>query len=180
MKTTFKIAALLLLGLLVAILLSALFVKKEYSVERGITINKPKQAVFDYVKYLKNQNDFSVWSKIDPGMKQEFRGTDGTAGFISAWDSENKHAGKGEQEILKITDGERIDYEIRFLEPMKSTNNACITFKAVNDSITNVKWSFFGKIKYPVNLSLVFMDMDAMLGKDLEGGLANLKSITEK
>jgi hypothetical protein len=31
-----------------------------------------------------------------------------------------------------------------------------------------------------MNLSLVFMNMDAMLGKDLEGGLLNLKNLLEK
>ena len=180
MKKILKIIGYIVLGLVILVLLTALVVKKEYSVERDISLNKPKEVVYDYVKYLKNQNNFSVWSKIDPAMKQEFRGTDGTVGFVSAWESENEQAGKGEQEIIRIAEGEKIDYEIRFLELMKSTDNAYITFKSVNDTVTNVKWGFFGKIKYPMNLMLLFMDMDTMLGKDLEGGLNNLKGILEK
>lgn len=180
MKKIIKIIGYIILGLIILVLLTALVVKKEYSVERDISLNKPKEVVYDYVKYLKNQNNFSVWSKIDPAMKQEFRGTDGTVGFVSSWESENEQAGKGEQEIIGIAEGEKIDYEIRFLEPMKSTDNAYITFKSVNDTVTNVKWGFFGKIKYPMNLMLLFMDMDTMLGKDLEGGLNNLKGILEK
>jgi hypothetical protein len=113
-------------------------------------------------------------------MKTEFRGTDGTVGFVSAWDSDNKKAGRGEQEITGIDEGNRIDYVIRFYEPMKSTDNAFMSFENVNDSVTNVKWGFYGKLKYPMNLSLLFMDMDAMLGKDLEGGLSNLKTLLEK
>jgi hypothetical protein len=113
-------------------------------------------------------------------MKTEYRGTDGTVGFISAWDSKNSDAGKGEQEIIGIREGERIDYEIRFFEPMKSTDNAFMTFQTVTDSSTNLKWGFFGRMKYPMNIMLVFMDMDAMLGKDLESGLSNLKAILEK
>jgi hypothetical protein len=180
MKKVFKILGLVLVAILLLILLTALFTKKEYSVERVITIAKPKSAVFEYAKFLKNQDNFSVWAKIDPDMKKEFRGTDGTVGFVSAWDSENKKAGKGEQEILKISEGERIDYEIRFLKPMKSTDNAFLAFKSVNDSTTSVTWGFFGKIKYPMNLMLLVMDMDAVLGKDLEGGLKNLKAVLEK
>lgn len=179
MKKILKIAGLSLLSLIVLILLTALIVKKEYSVEREIAINQPKQIVFDYVKYLKNQNNFSVWAKIDPDMKVSFRGTDGTVGFVSAWESEVKEAGKGEQEIVKITGNERIDYVIRFLEPMKSTDNAYLQFKSVNDSTTSVKWGFYGKMPYPMNLMLLIMDMDAMLGKDLEGGLKNLKTLLE-
>lgn len=180
MKKLFKYLLIIFVSILALVLIAALFVKKEYAVERSVTINLPKQEVFDYVKYLKNQNNYSVWAKIDPDMKQEFRGTDATVGFVSAWDSPVKEAGKGEQEITGITEGEKIDYVIRFLKPMKSTDNAFMSFKADNDSVTNVVWGFYGKIKYPTNLMLLFMDMDAVLGKDLSGGLENLKALLEK
>ncbi len=76
------------IGALIAVLLIvALFVKKEYTIEREITINKPKTEVFNYVKHLKNQDNYSKWVMQDPGMKKEFRGTDGTVGFVYAWDS---------------------------------------------------------------------------------------------
>jgi hypothetical protein len=180
MKKILKIAGLLLLLIIVIFLFVAAFARKEYSVEREVTMNSPKQVVFDFAKYLKNQNKYSVWAKIDPNMKTEFRGTDGTVGFISGWDSENKDAGRGEQEITGIDEGNRIDYELRFYEPMKSTDKAFMSFESINDSVTSVIWGIYGKIKYPMNLSLLVMDMDAMLGKDLEGGLNNLKQILEK
>jgi hypothetical protein len=179
MKRVLKWLLLVVVSLIALLLIIALFIRKEYSVERDVSINQPKNVIYDYVKYLKNQNKFSVWTKIDPTMKVEFRGTDGTVGFVSAWDSPNKNAGKGEQEIKAIDDGNRIDYEIRFYEPMKSTDNAYMSFSAVNDSVTTVKWGFYGKIKYPMNFMLLFMDMDAMLGNDLEGGLNNLKALLE-
>jgi hypothetical protein len=168
-----------IITILVLALIIAIFVKKDYAVERTVNIARSKQEVFDYVRYLKNQDQFSVWAKIDPGMKKEYRGTDGTVGFVSGWASENKQAGRGEQEIAKINDGERIDYVIRFYEPMKSTDNAFLSLNSVNESSTDVKWGFYGNMKYPMNLMLLFMDMDAMLGKDLEGGLTNLKQILE-
>jgi hypothetical protein len=180
MKKVLKIF-LIVIAILVAIpLITALFVKKEYTIERSVNIDQPKQVVYDYVKLLKNQNDYSVWSKIDPNMKKEFRGIDGTVGFVSAWDSPVKEAGKGEQEIIRIIEGERIDYEIRFLEPMVSTDNAFMALKSNNETSTTVTWGFFGKIKYPMNIMLLFMDMDAMLGKDLEGGLKNLQTKLER
>jgi hypothetical protein len=180
MKKFLKYSAIALGSLVAIILIAALFVKKDYSVERSVTIDRSKQDAFGYVKFLRNQDNFSVWAKIDPGMKQEFRGTDGTVGFVSAWNSTDKKAGSGEQEITGITEGERIDYVIRFFEPMKSTDNAFMSFTPVSDSVTKVTWNFYGKINYPTNLMLLFMDMDAMLGKDLQGGLDNLKSILEK
>ncbi|MBW8324123.1 MAG: SRPBCC family protein [Prolixibacteraceae bacterium] len=175
-----KIIGLVLVVLIVLVLITGLFVDGKYAVEREVSVNKTKQEVFDYVKYLKNQSEFSVWAKIDPTMKTEFRGEDGTVGFVSAWDSENPKAGKGEQKIVKITDGERIDYELHFIEPMESTDYAYLSFAAVNDSTTSVKWGFNGEMKYPMNLMMLFMDMEAMLAPDLQNGLNNLKAILEQ
>jgi len=175
-----KIIGLVLVGIIVLLLITGLFVDGKYAVEREVTINKPKQEVFDFVKYLKNQNQFSVWAKIDPAMKTEFMGEDATVGFVSAWDSENPKAGKGEQKITKIDDGIRIDYEIHFIEPMESTDFAYMTFESSSESATKVKWGFHGEMKYPMNLMLLFMDMEKMLAPDLQNGLNNLKGIMEK
>jgi hypothetical protein len=175
-----KIILFSVFGLIAIVLITALFLKSEYHVYRTITINKSKIEVFDYAKYLKNQNEYSVWATADPNMKKEYRGTDGEVGFVSAWDSEVDDVGKGEQEILKITDGERIDYELRFIEPFESKDMAYMTFEAVSDSSTQVKWGFDGKMVYPMNIMLLFMDFDAMLGKDLQEGLSKLKIVLEK
>ncbi len=175
-----KIIGLVLVAIIVLVLITGLFVDGNYAVERKVTINKSKQEVFDYVKYLKNQDNFSVWAKIDPAMKKEFKGEDGTVGFVSAWDSENPDAGKGEQKIIKITEGERIDYELHFIEPFESTDFAYLATEAVNDSVTSVKWGFNGKMKYPMNLMLLAMDMEEMLAPDLQNGLNSLKTILEQ
>jgi hypothetical protein len=177
---TLKITALVLIGIVCLFLLMALFINGDYAIEREVTINKPKQEVYDYVKYLKNQNQFSVWAKIDPAMKTEFRGEDATVGFVSAWDSENPDAGKGEQKIVKIDEGNRIDYEIHFIKPFESTDFAYMTFESSSESATKVKWGFNGTMKYPMNLMLLFTDMEKMLAPDLQNGLNNLKALLEK
>jgi hypothetical protein len=172
---------LIVVVILIAIpLIAALFIKKDYAVEREVVINKPKQEVFEYVKYLKNQNKFSKWANLDPNMKQEFRGTDGTVGFVSAWESQSDDVGKGEQEIKGIKDGERIDYEIRFLKPFESTSPAYMTTETVNGNQTKVKWGFSGHMPYPMNIMLGVMNMEKMLGDDFQLGLNNLKGIMER
>lgn len=131
---------LIAVGILIAVpLIVALFAKKDYEVEREITIDKPKEEVFDYVKFLKNQDNYSKWATMDPEMKKTYRGTDGTVGFVSAWESDNKDVGIGEQEIKKITEGERIDFELRFFEPFESTEPAYMTTESVSENQTKVK-----------------------------------------
>jgi len=172
------IKILIVIGALVALLLiAALFIKKEYNIVREITINKPKTEVFSYVKHLKNQDNYSKWVRMDPNMKKDFRGTDGTVGFIYAWDG-NKKAGKGEQEIKKIAEGEGVDVEVRFEKPFEGIATSPIVTEAVSADQTKVKWAMNGKSKYPLNFMNLFMDN--MLGKDLETSLTTLKSILEK
>ena len=155
----------------------ALFVKKEYTVEREIIINKPRAQVFDYVKYLKNQDHYSKWVRIDPHLKKAYRGTDGTVGFVYAWDG-NKQAGKGEQEIKNITAGERVEVEVRFIKPFAGTATAPIVTEAVSAKSTKVRWGMRGENKYPLNFMNLFIGN--MLGKDLETSLTTLKSVLEK
>ena len=179
MKTLFVIV-IVILSIIALLLIIGIFLKKEYIVTSEVIVNKPKTIVFEYIKLLKNQNEYSVWATMDPDMRKKFTGTDGTPGFISAWDSDNKNVGKGEQQILKIVDGERVDYEIRFIKPFESTSLASMSTFSVNDNQTKVQWKFTGKMKYPTNLMLLFMNMEKMIGNDLDKGLQNLKSILEK
>ncbi len=176
----FKIVGIVVLLIVVIALIVAAIIKKDYVVERSATINKPVTEVFDYVKYLKNQNEYSVWAKIDPTMKKEYKGEDAKPGFVSSWDSKNDDAGAGEQEIKSISPNEKINYEIRFIRPFKSTSNAKLELNALDSSSTKITWIFEGNMKYPTNIMLLVMDMEKMIGKDLEGGLSNLKSILEK
>jgi hypothetical protein len=51
-----------ILGIIGLVIIVA-FMPKEYAVEREVIINKPKDSVLHYIKYLKNQDNFSVWAK---------------------------------------------------------------------------------------------------------------------
>ncbi len=172
---------LMIIGLLALIpLIVAFFVDNEYTVVRIITINKPSIEVFEYVKLLKNQENYSKWANIDPSMKKTYQGTDGTVGFISRWESNNPDVGVGEQEIIKIYDGERIDYQLRFEEPFKSTSPVYISIEPIEENVTIVQWGFAGKMNYPMNLMMLFVDFEKMIGDDFQIGLDKLKKILEK
>ena len=172
--------ALIVLGILIAIpLILAAFTKKDYAVEKEITINKPNQEVFDYIKSLKNQEKFSKWASMDPNMERIYAGTDGTVGFVAGWKSDNPDVGVGEQEIIAIDDGARIDFELRFKEPFEATDKAYMTTEGIGDNQTKVKWGFTGRMNYPMNFMMVFMDMEELIGNDFAIGLENLKKNLE-
>jgi hypothetical protein len=163
-------------GIILLIVLLAFIVTTAFEHKAEIVINKPKEIVFEYLKSIKKQNDWSVWAQMDPNMKQEFTGTDCTVGFISAWDG--KKSGKGAQEIKKITAGERIDIELRFERPFKVTNTVYFTTTTVEGDKTKVEWVMYGNSMRPFNL--IFPLMVGSLLKDFNKGLSNLKALLEK
>lgn len=173
-----KITGITILSLAALIMIMAFIVKTEFEMERSVVIDRPNEEVFDYVKFLRNQYNYSVWGSLDPDMHQEFRGIDGTVGFVSAWDG-NDDVGKGEQEITGITEGERIDYELRFFVPFESTSNAFMSTEAVSENQTRVTWGMSGTFPRPMNLMLLFFDLEDAIGSDYETGLANLKQLLE-
>jgi len=146
-------------------------------IEKTLLIGKSPREVFDYLKYTRNQDNFSVWNMADPGMKKEQSGTDGEVGFIYRWDSQNKNVGAGEQEITAIIPGKRIDFALRFFRPMKNVGKTSFIIEAAGNEKSQVKWIFDSPSKFPMVLFAPIFKR--MLGKDLEKGLENLKRLLE-
>ena len=94
----------IVLAIAALLLLLAAIAPKNYNVSRSIEIKRPKGVVFEYLKFLKNQDEWSPWAKRDPNMEKKFTGTDGEVGGINYWKG-NKQVGEGEQEITKIDFG---------------------------------------------------------------------------
>lgn len=159
-------------------ILLVLIAPKKYQVNRSIIINKPLPEVFEYLKHIKNQDDWSPWKKKDPDMKQEFVGHDGEVGFIVKWDG-NKDVGTGEQEIMNIVEDDRVEARLRFFKPWKSESDAVTSVEDVSHGNTKVTWGFSGINKVPTNIFMMLYNVDKHVGKDFEEGLASLKKVLE-
>ena len=95
-----------LLAFFALLLVFAYFMKKEHYVKSEIIINAPLHKVFEYIKLLKNQDEFNTHAMVSPDRKRTFQGTDGTIGYIYSW-AGDKGAGIGEKEIIDIIDGKK-------------------------------------------------------------------------
>jgi uncharacterized membrane protein len=104
------------LSIIVIVLPLALIAPKRYTVQGSVLINRPRQQIFNYIKFLRNTDNYSKWVMTGPGKSMTYTGTDGTEDFTAAWDSDMKQAGKGEQTIEKSIDGERIDIRVIFMK----------------------------------------------------------------
>lgn len=163
---------LVLLGLVILMLIIAAFLPKTFKAEGTVVINRPQQEVFDYVKYIKNQDNYGKWNLMDPGMKKSYEGTDGTVGFKYSWDS--KEVGKGTQTIVAITEGKEIitSLDFGFGDPADSH----MILEPVSATETRVTWGISGDSPWPMNIMGLFYDMSG----DFEEGVTNLKNVLEK
>lgn len=168
------IAIVILLALPLAV---ALFIPRKYTVSVSETINQPKQVVYDYVRILDNQKQYSVWVMADPNLNPVINGTDGTVGAIQKWNSKIDDVGEGEQEIISLTP-DRMDLEIRFKRPFAGTSKAANIFKSVSENQTILTSEFYSNESYPLNLpSYVFGRK--MIKKAQVKNLQNIKRILE-
>ncbi|CAG5005231.1 hypothetical protein DYBT9275_03543 [Dyadobacter sp. CECT 9275] len=165
-------------ALIAIILIAAFLMPKEYGVEKEIVINKARPEVFNFLKSLENQEKWSVWAKLDPAMKKEYKGNPGTVGSVYRWEG-NDQVGVGEQEIKKIIEGERIDTELRFIKPIESTSDAYLITESRDSTQTLVKWGFKGSMPIPMNIMIPFLGIEKSVGEDFENGLKNLKTLLE-
>ncbi len=168
---------LVLICIITLLLIIGLFTKKEHYVKHEIIINAPLQKVFDYAKLLKNEDEWNKNEKTDPNKKQEFRGKDGTVGFIIAF-SGNKNVGVGEKEIINIIGEKRIEIEMRFVKPLTFTATLIMDTESFSDNQTKVNLNHTGTMKYP--LSIMIPIFEKMFAKQMDISSLNLKKVLEK
>ncbi|POY38978.1 polyketide cyclase [Solitalea longa] len=152
----------------------ALVAPKSYSLKRQVIVDQPVHVVFNYLKHLKNQDYFNKWVMMDANLRKQFRGEDGKVGFVYAWQG-NKQAGVGEQEIKRIEENKLVEVEVRFEKPMKGIARTPFSTEEVSQNQTRVTWEMSSTMKYPSNIILLFMNMDKLLGKDIQASLELLK-----
>jgi len=162
--------------LVVIVCLLGLILPKDYTVSRSVVINAPRPIVMAHVKSLQLMDKWSIWSKKDPNIKQEFGGKEGDVGSWTSW-AGNKDVGKGRQEVTSITDNS-VDMKLTFEEPWKAVSDVNFTL-ADTAGGTKVTWNMAGKLPFPFNVFGLFMNMDKMIGDDFEKGLAGLKGMAE-
>ena len=105
---------------------------------------------------------------------------DSTAGpgASYAWEGNSK-VGKGRMEIAEATAASNVRIKLDFIEPMEGHNIAEFTFRPQGDK-TLVRWEMSGPMSFPGKVFGIFMDMDRMIGRDFEAGLANLRAVVEQ
>jgi len=111
-------------------------------------------------------------------MKRSFSGPVSGAGAVYGWEG-NNNVGSGRMEILEVSAPSKILIKLDFFKPFEGHNTAEFTMLPQGGA-TCLSWMMRGPSSFISKLMQVFMNLDHMIGKDFEAGLANLKNLTEK
>jgi uncharacterized protein YndB with AHSA1/START domain len=170
----------LLFAVVAAIVVFALFVATRpaaYRVSRSTTIAAPPQIVYAQVADFHRWDAWSPWAKLDPSMKTTFAGPVAAAGSSYAWTGNDK-VGEGRMTIVEAKPGERVGIRLEFIKPFAATSSTEFAFVPTGGA-TQTTWTMQGRNNFAGKLFSVFTDMDKMIGKDFEKGLAQLKTVAE-
>lgn len=172
-----KIAA-VLAAAVVLLLIYASTKPNEFRVARTVSVNAKPEKIWPLVNDLRAQTAWSPWDKKDPAMKRTFSGPAQGVGSIYEWEG-NREVGKGRLEISESVLPAKVVMKLDFLKPMEAHNVAAFALEPKGGA-TDVIWSIEGPMPFVSKVMTVFCNMDKMIGKEFEAGLADLKVLAEK
>jgi len=172
------IIAVVIVVLLAAALAYAATKPDTFRVQRSTSIKAPPEKIFPLLDDLRNHATWSPWDQKDPAMKRTYSGAARGKGAVYEWDG-NKNIGKGRMEITETSPPSRVIFKLDFIKPFEAHNIAELVLEPKGDA-TNVTWAIYGPSPYLSKVMSLLCNMDKMIGKEFETGLANLKRLTEK
>jgi uncharacterized protein YndB with AHSA1/START domain len=149
-----------------------------FVVRRETIVQAPADRVFALVNDFHRWSAWSPYEKMDPAMTRTYGGQASGIGATYQW-AGNSKVGAGRMEILEATSPSRIAIKLDFIKPFEGHNAAEFTMDP-HAGATKVVWAMRGSMPFVAKVMSLFLNMDRLVGKDFESGLANIKLIVEK
>ncbi|MEO7193074.1 MAG: SRPBCC family protein [Vicinamibacterales bacterium] len=146
--------------------------------ERHTTIAAPPAKIFPLINHFHAWREWSPWEGLDPNLVRTYSGPDHGVGAVYAWEG-NKKVGKGRMEITDSAEPTRVRINLDFIAPFEAHNVAEFTLSPEGAG-TRVNWVMTGPTPFMNKLIGIFMNFEAMVMKDFEKGLAQLKAAAER
>ena len=144
-----------------------------FTVSRSALIPVPASVIFPLVNDFHEWTHWSPWEAMDPNLSRSYSGPESGVGAKYAWTGNGK-VGSGNMEIVGSDEPSRVQIRLEFVKPFKSVNPTLFSF-VPEGGATRVTWAMTGENKTLMSkLFALFMNMDKMVGKDFEKGLASL------
>lgn len=149
----------------------------EFRVERRLRIAAPAERLWTLVGELRAFNRWNPYERKDPQRTSHYSGP--AQGPGSRYDWDGRQIGRGSLEITGQQPGRAVQMRLDFVKPFEAHNTAEFALQPLADGATEVRWAMQGPATFLSKLMGVFVDMDAMVGRDFEAGLQNLRALAE-
>jgi hypothetical protein len=166
----------IVLALVVAFLFWVSRKPDTFSLARSTTINATPQDVFPWINNLKRFNQWNPWSQMEPTSVINYQGPEEGPQASYSWSG--KKTGEGSMTLVDQTPPTNVSFALNFVKPWKANNQVNFTLREANGA-TLITWTMSGTNAFTNKLFQTFVNMDKMVGKDFERGLANLKTLAE-
>jgi uncharacterized protein YndB with AHSA1/START domain len=149
-----------------------------FRVTRSLDISAPPERIYPILSDFHRSPEWSPYEKLDPDMKRTHSGAAAGKGAVYAWDGDS-NAGAGRMEIVDAVPNQSVTLKLDFIRPFEGSN--VVEYKLQpKGSVTQVSWDMHGPMPFISKVICVFVDLDKMIGKDFEAGLASLRTLAEK
>lgn len=148
----------------------------DFAYTRSSVIAAPAPVIHAHIDDFHKWKAWSPWEKLDPEMKRSYEGPASGVGAVYGWESGK--AGVGRMEIVESDPASKEVIKLDFIKPFPANNLAVFAFTPEGGG-TKVTWTMSGKQPFMSKLMGTFFNMDKMIGKDFEAGLASLKALAE-
>jgi len=173
-----KIIAGVVTVLIVGVLIFASTKPDTFRVKRTARIKAPPEKIYALIEDFHQWISWSPYENRDPAMKKTYSGAPLGKGAVYAWDG-NKDAGAGRIEITDVTVPTKVTMLLEFTRPFATHNIVDFTIMPDGEA-TEVSWDMHGPAPFLSKLMQVFFNMDKMVGKDFEDGLAAMRTVAER
>ncbi|CDX52611.1 conserved exported hypothetical protein [Mesorhizobium plurifarium] len=174
----FATILIVLVVIIAAVLVYAATRPNDFVVTRSASINAPAETIFPLINDFRRWPEWSPFEKLDPGMQRTLSGADSGKGAAYAWEGSSK-AGKGRMEITSSVPPSQVALKLDFEKPFRANNTVDFTLSPSGEG-TTVTWAMRGARPFMAKLMGLFMNFDALIGRDFEAGLDNLRRATER
>ncbi|MDI9409375.1 MAG: SRPBCC family protein [Candidatus Pacebacteria bacterium] len=167
-----------ILAFLVGLLMLYAYTRpNSYLVNRKLTIAAPAKTIMPYLRNLQEGVKWSEWEKIDPNGSRTYSGPKGAVGSVYEWDSQNRQAGAGRQEITALSDI-RVEVDLQFIRPMAGRAKVDYILEPVGNA-TVVTIAFTSTTSFLQKMMCLFFRPEKIIGSMHDKSLHNLRALVE-
>lgn len=145
----------------------------EYHISKSITINAPKDEVFDIINDVGNWQSWFPWKKVQQKVEEALNGDNKKV----EWGGEDNSFLEGEIN-LQSPDNNSVHLNLNFVKPVKAVVESKIILEA-NGEDTIVTWKIDSEKDFAGKVLNLMYSSDNLIAENFQKGLQNLKEYVE-